>query len=205
MSIARTPAQISEGKHVRRRGLATAVLVSSLALAACASPPKQEAKAQPAEPTAAPPVSRPSTQVYFYPTAGQSPERQDRDRYECYLWAVKQTGFDPSQPHLAPHQRVEVVAKPPSGQNAAAGAAVGAVIGATVSRPHNSVEGAVAGAVIGAVIGAATDTARREQAERAQQRYSRRSAQHAAHIEEQVQNYRRAMSACLEGRGYKVE
>lgn len=202
--MTRTPEQIAEGKRAQRRGLVTVVLVTSLALVGCASPPRQGV-AQPAEAAASPPVSRPSTQVYFYPTAGQSPEQQDRDRYECYLWAVKQTGFDPSQPHLAPNQRVEVVAMPPSGQNAAAGAAAGAVIGATISGRHNTVEGAVAGAVIGAVIGAAADTARREEAERVQQRYDRRNAQHAAYVEQQVQDYRRAMSACLEGRGYKVQ
>lgn len=34
--------------------------------------------------------------VYVYPREGQSPEQQDRDRYECHRWAVDQTGFDPS-------------------------------------------------------------------------------------------------------------
>ena len=29
---------------------------------------------------------------------GRSPEQQDRDRYDCHLWAVKQSGFDPSAP-----------------------------------------------------------------------------------------------------------
>ncbi len=204
MSIARTPRQIAESERSRRRGFGIVVLAAGLALAACASPPQRE-PTQPAAVPTSPPVSRPSTQVYFYPTAGQSPEQQDRDRYECYLWAVKQTGFDPSQPRLAPHQRVEVVPMPPPGQNAAVGAVTGAVIGATISRPHNSVEGAVAGAVIGAVIGAAADTARRERAERVQERYDRRNAQQAARIEQQAQDYRRAVSACLEGRGYTVQ
>lgn len=35
--------------------------------------------------------------VYVYPREGQSPEQQDRDRYECHRWAVDQTGFDPSE------------------------------------------------------------------------------------------------------------
>lgn len=37
------------------------------------------------------------TTVYAYPTHGQSAEQADRDRYECYQWAVQQTGFDPSR------------------------------------------------------------------------------------------------------------
>lgn len=34
--------------------------------------------------------------VFVYPNHGQSTEQTSKDRYECYLWAVKQTGFDPS-------------------------------------------------------------------------------------------------------------
>ena len=34
--------------------------------------------------------------IFVYPNHGQSTEQTSRDRYECYLWAVKQTGFDPS-------------------------------------------------------------------------------------------------------------
>ncbi len=36
--------------------------------------------------------------LYIYPKKGQSVEQQQTDRYECYRWAVKQTGFDPTQP-----------------------------------------------------------------------------------------------------------
>lgn len=32
---------------------------------------------------------------YFYPHNGQSPDEQARDRYDCYRFAVAQTGFDP--------------------------------------------------------------------------------------------------------------
>jgi len=34
--------------------------------------------------------------VFVYPNRGQSTEQTSKDRYECYLWAVDQTGFDPS-------------------------------------------------------------------------------------------------------------
>ena len=39
--------------------------------------------------------------IYIYPAKGQSHEQQDRDRYECHSWAVKQTGFDPSKAQAA--------------------------------------------------------------------------------------------------------
>ncbi len=36
-----------------------------------------------------------SSEIFVYPNAGQGDEQRDRDRYECYVWAVEQTGFDP--------------------------------------------------------------------------------------------------------------
>ena len=81
-------------------------------------------------------------QVISY-AIGENGARQDRDQYECYLWAVKQSGFDPSQPNLAPHQRVVVRSGPPPGADVAAGAVTGAVIGAAVGAPHDAGEGAM--------------------------------------------------------------
>jgi len=40
------------------------------------------------------PVS--SYDVIAYPSRGQTPDQQARDRYECHSWAVSQSGFDPS-------------------------------------------------------------------------------------------------------------
>ena len=37
-----------------------------------------------------------STQVFAYPKQGQGEEQADRDRYDCHLWAVQQSGFDPA-------------------------------------------------------------------------------------------------------------
>ena len=36
--------------------------------------------------------------VYAYPNRGQNADLQASDRYECHAWAVKQAGFDPTQP-----------------------------------------------------------------------------------------------------------
>lgn len=84
------------------------------------------------------------------------------------------------------------------------GAVTGAIIGSVVTSPHNSTEGAIAGAMAGAVIGAASDAARQQEADRIQMHNDRQVAQRNAHIEQRAENYRRAMMACLEGRGYSV-
>ena len=54
-------------------------------------PPPGNADAQVAEAPAA------AADLYVYPNAGQSPEQQSTDRYECHRWAVDQTGFDPTR------------------------------------------------------------------------------------------------------------
>ena len=36
-----------------------------------------------------------SAEIFVYPNQGQSDELRDRDRYECYVWASDQTGYDP--------------------------------------------------------------------------------------------------------------
>jgi hypothetical protein len=153
-------------------------------------------------PTANPPL--PTTIVYFYPAQGQSEQQQDRDRYECYLWAVKQSGFDPGQAQLAPHQRVEVKPVAPPGSDTAAGAVSGAIVGA-ITAPHDAREfGLVFGAITGAMLGAASDAARQQQAEHLQRQYDAKEAQKYERLEIQARNYQRAMTACLEGRGYTV-
>lgn len=174
------------------RSLETSTIFLALAfavtLAGCASQPA----------SAPPPAPRPSPTVYFYPLHGQSAEQQDRDRYECYRWAHRQTGFDPSDPRQYGTTTVQVVAGPPPGYAVAAGAATGAVIGAAVAQPWDTAEGAAIGAVAGAMIGAAVDMSREQQAQGA---VARTSAQSDA----AVLAYRDAMKSCLAARGYSVQ
>ena len=164
-------------------------------------PPPQARTVPPPEPAPPPPT----TQVYVYPTGGQTAEQLSRDRYECYLWGVKQSGFDPSQTSLAPHQRVEVVPMPPSGTSTVAGAITGAVLGAVIAGPRDAGGGAIVGGVIGGAAGAASDAQRQAGADRVQNRYDQREGARMAKLEEQAGNYRRALTACLEGRGYTVK
>ena len=187
-------------------GLAVAM---TLFLTGCVeAPPPRRAPpvtrtAPPPEPTPAPPP--PTTQVYVYPSGGQTAEQLSRDRYECYLWGVKQSGFDPSQTSLAPHQRVEVVPMPPSGSDTAAGAITGAVLGAVIAGRHDAAAGAVGGAILGGAAGAASDAQRETRVKQVQNRYDQRENARMAQLEEQAGNYRRALTACLEGRGYTVK
>lgn len=180
----------------QRTGLGLSALLALALLGGCAAPPPR-----PIQRVTLPPA--PSTRVYFYPTAGQSAEQQDRDRFECYNWAVKQTGFDPNQSHIVPRERVEIVPSPAPGTDTAVGAATGAVIGAAVAQHHEKLEGAAVGAVAGAIIGAASDASRQEQAAQAQYD-QKQDAYSVARAEHQAQSFRRAMGACLEGRGYSV-
>ena len=147
-----------------------------------------------------PPAERPNTDVYAYPLQNQPPEQQDRDRYECHVWAVKQTNFDPSAPGLPPHDRVRVVSGPPPGTGTAVGAVAGAILGAAVSGPRDAGAGALVGAIAGGAVGTAADVANASQV----QQVRAADARQAAVWEQKASNYRRAVSACLEGRGYSV-
>ena len=130
--------------------------------------------------------------LYVYPTKGQSQDQQNRDRYECHNWAVSQTGFDPTRA-----QAQSSAPPPPQGQvvrGAAGGAAIGAVGGAIGG---NAGKGAAIGAASGALIGGI----RRHQQ---QQQYQAQQSQQASASAAQQNAYNRALSTCLQGRGYTV-
>ena len=186
--------------------LSRTVLVAALfgLVAGCVAPPPRPIyrAAQPVAPPPLPPEQ--VTEVVAYPAHGQTEQQLDRDRYECHNWAVKQTGFDPSIPGVPPHQRVRVVQGPPPGAAVAGGAITGAVLGAAVSRPRDAGAGALIGAVAGAAIGAVAESSRAEATEAVEARDQERAAARGAGQEQRAGAYRRAISACLEGRGYTV-
>jgi hypothetical protein len=45
---------------------------------------------------------RPQQMVSLTPNNGQTPEQQARDRYDCYRFALGQSGFDPLHPKAGP-------------------------------------------------------------------------------------------------------
>ncbi len=184
--------------HPISRVLALSALASMVFLAGCVVPPPPRRVHAPP-----PPPPQANTDVFAYPQQNQSPEQQDRDRYDCHLWAVKQSGFDPSAPGVPPHERVRVVsAGPPPGAGTAVGAIAGAIIGAAVSGPRDAGFGAVVGAVTGGAIGNASDQA---QAQANQQVIVSQDSRQAAVLEQKASNYRRAIGACLDARGYSVK
>jgi hypothetical protein len=179
--------------------LATAAF---LFLAGCVDEPPPRPHRVYAQPQAV----TPNTDVYAYPTHGQTQDQQDRDRYECSLWATKQTGFDPSAPNVPPHDRIRVVsAGPPPGTGTAIGAVTGAILGAVVAGPRDGGAGAVVGGLVGAGIGSASDAQRAQEQHDAIAAAAAQNRQENAAFEQQATNYRRAISACLDARGYSVK
>ena len=147
----------------------------------------------------------PSTQIYFYPKHGQTTEQQSRDHYDCYNWAIQQTGFDPGQSTIPKNNRVRVVPMPPPGYDTAAMSIAGAVLGALIGGPRHAIEGALIGATGGAIAGAASDTARQQHAQQMEEYYASHDEAQNRQLSEKVFHFRRAMSACLEGKGYNVK
>jgi glycine zipper 2TM protein len=171
--------------------------LAGLALTACVVPPPP----RPVPPRVYNEAPPPNTDVYAYPLHGQTPQQQDRDHYECSQWATQQTGFDPSAPGVPPHERVRVVsAGPPPGTGTAVGAVAGAIIGAAISPSWQSATGALAGAVVGGAIGSAADAANAQETRTVVVNDRRQ----AAVQEQKAANYRRAIGACLDARGYSV-
>lgn len=168
-----------------------AVFAVSLGLlTACVTPPPRTYAVP------APPPQR----VFVYPAQGQSPDQTERDRYECHLWAVQQTGVDPSRADASAYERVIVQPSSPPGSNAVGGAIIGAIIGSIIGGPEHAGAGLVLGGATGAIAGSAADSNAQQQARQTQQQIN----QSAAEGHSRADAYRRAIGACLQGRGYTV-
>jgi hypothetical protein len=177
-----------------------------LLLAGCATTPAPENGGRPPPPPPArvyqqpPPSPPPNTNVYAYPLHGQPPEQQDRDHYECSLWATQQTGFDPSAPGVPPQHQVHIVTGPPPGSGTVAGVVTGAILGAAIGGPFRGPGPAIAGAVVGGAIGTAAEASARQT-----QTVTVTDQRAAAAMSQKAGDYRRAISACLDARGYSVK
>jgi hypothetical protein len=128
------------------------------------------------------------------PQRGQSADQARRDRYECHNWAVEQTG---ETPVAAPPREREEPSREERAKRAERvgriinGAAIGAGLGGLVraTQDRNPSHGVLAGAAVGAAVGAATARDR-----------ERGDDEDAA----APSDYLRALTACMEGRGYTV-
>jgi hypothetical protein len=86
------------------------------------------------------------------------------------------------------------------------GAITGAILGAVIAGPRNAGAGLIFGGVAGGLVGTAAEQQQRAAADaQAQQFVDNRSSQEMAVIDARATNYRRAIGACLEGRGYSVK
>lgn len=173
--------------------------LSVLLLGACASTPlPREYETRVPERAAAPPPPA------IYPARGQSEQQLRRDRYECYRWAVAQSGYDPAQ-SLArvPRPAPRVLPDPPSGVGTATGVVAGAALGAAMSNSRHGAEGAAIGALLGGIVGAASDSARAADARQIERSLEQREARLQG-LDARGTGYQRAFEACLDGRGYSV-
>src|SRR4029077_4253242 len=178
---------VSNSRISRALAAATPLALMGM-LAGCVTPPPRTYAVP------APPPQR----VFVYPAHGQSAEQTERDRYECHNWAVQQTGVDPSRADA--YERGIVQPSTPPGANTAAGAIAGAIIGSILAGPRNAGAGLVLGGVTGAVVGSAADAHAQQQARQTQQQINASAAEGHARADA----YRRAIGACLTGRGYTV-
>jgi predicted lipid-binding transport protein (Tim44 family) len=165
-------------------------LSAAVLLGACVAPPPRTVAVP------APPPQR----VFVYPANGQSAEQTERDRYECHLWAVQQTGVDPSRADANAYERVVVQPANPPGSGTVTGLIGGAIIGSILGGPRNAGAGAIIGGATGAAIGSASDANAQAQAHMTQQQINQAAAAGRARAD----SYRRAIGACLQGRGYTV-
>ena len=117
---------------------------------------------------------------------------------------MQQTGFDPSRRSAPAEHSKPLVPVNNTGATVVGGALMGAAIGAAVSNHGEHDEGAVIGAIAGTALGALAANAQTSQAS-ATHAVQKQVTPARSSYEQQAAEYRRAMSACLEGRGYVVK
>ena len=134
--------------------------------------------------------------LYVFPSNNQTQETMDADEIACYKWAKEQTGIDPTNPPQV--QAAEVDASPDGSAvvGAAKGAAAGAAIGAIAGDAGK-------GAAIGAVVGGLGGRRAKKAGDQAEQQQNTQAA--AATEKELMDNFKKAFSACMEGKGYTVK
>jgi len=134
--------------------------------------------------------------LYVYPSKNQTKQKQKEDEFECYKWAVEQSGIDPLN--------LPKVQAPPAETGPTGGAVVGAAKGAAVGVAIGAIAGdAGKGAAIGAVAGG---VAGRRQGKQAQAQQNQQSQATASKTEQEMKDsFKKAFSVCIEGKGYTIK
>ena len=149
-------------------------------------------------------------EVYVFPAAGQAADQQSKDEAECYNWAASNTGTDPfeleKQSAQQAQQTEQQVAQAQAATQGAGvkGAAKGAAAGALIGEIYDgdSSQGAAYGAAAGAV---ASRRRSRAASQQAQQQAKEQGAAQQQATAEQVGNFKKAFSVCLEAKEYMVK
>lgn len=141
--------------------------------------------------------------LYVFPTAGQTKGVQLSEEQQCYDWAQQQSGIDPTKVTANTDSAAKAAGKEASSATqgaavggAARGAAAGALIGAAAG---DAGKGAAIGAASGAVAGRRAKRRAEGQAEQAG------ANQAVAVANDKIVQFKKAMTACLEGKGYTVK
>jgi hypothetical protein len=137
--------------------------------------------------------------LFVYPSGGQALEQQSRDEQECYAWARQTTAIDPQNPPSG--QQPAAAAQEDTASAGARGAVRGAAAGALIANATDNdwEEAAAAGLVLGASRGANSSRRRNAQAQQQAAAAQQQSAQ------QEVQLFKNAFSACIEGRNYTIK
>jgi hypothetical protein len=134
--------------------------------------------------------------LYVYPAKGQTKQQQKVDEFECYKWAVEQSGIDPLN--------LPKVEAPPPQTGPTGGAVKGAAKGAAAGAAIGAIAGdAGKGAAIGATAGALSGRRQGKQAQAQQNQKAEADA--AAKEKAMIESYNKAFSVCIEGKGYTVK
>jgi hypothetical protein len=148
--------------------------------------------------------------VYVFPTEGQAAQQQSTDEAACYNWAVQNTGSDPfalqkqaqqaQQQADQAEQQIDQAGKGAGAKGAVGGAAAGALIGEIAS--DDAGKGAAWGALAGAVIARRRTQQAKAQASQQVEQQNQQAQQATA---EQIDNFKKAFSVCLEAKKYMVK
>jgi hypothetical protein len=134
--------------------------------------------------------------LYVFPAKNQSKQKQKEDEFECYKWAMEQSGIDPLN--------LPKVQAPPPQTGPTGGAVVGSAKGAAAGVAIGAIAGdAGKGAAIGAVAGG---VAGRRQGKQAQAQANQQAQANAAGQEQAMKDsFVKGFTACLEGKGYTIK
>jgi len=137
--------------------------------------------------------------LYIYPAKGQDSQQEEKDKYECNQWAVKQTGFNPMNAPTA-------TAPPPPEQQRRGGLLRGGAMGAGLGAIGGAIGGdAGKGAAIGAIAGGVLGGVRRREQVRDEAAAQQNWAQNqTASYDQRRGQWLGAYKTCLSGRGYTV-